>query len=126
MCICSVPCEDDEERRGSLTTARRGSRLSDIIQMQVMLTTMTITMMAIIKMMTMTMTMSDNVDDDENEDYVLQERRKAKKGRYRDKQGFTWRPFTPQVGLPTNIGHKFGCGQISAKTRRVKWCLVFI
>ena len=31
----SVPCEDDEERRGSLTTARRGSRLSDIIQMQV-------------------------------------------------------------------------------------------
>jgi len=41
-----------------LTTARRGSRLSDIIQMQ--------------------------------------ERRKAKKGRYRDKQGFTWRPFTPQ------------------------------
>ena len=35
MCICSVPCEDDEERRGSLTTARRGSRLSDIIQMQV-------------------------------------------------------------------------------------------
>lgn len=41
-----------------MTTARRGSRLSDIIQMQ--------------------------------------ERRKAKKGRYRDKQGFTWRPFTPQ------------------------------
>merc|ERR1719187_1999308 len=56
--LSSVPCEDDEERRGSLTTARRGSRLSDIIQMQ--------------------------------------ERRKAKKGRYRDKQGFTWRPFTPQ------------------------------
>merc|ERR1719499_1461916 len=27
---------------------------------------------------------------------MLQERRKAKKGRYRDKQGFTWRPFTPQ------------------------------
>merc|ERR1719325_576256 len=26
----------------------------------------------------------------------MQERRKAKKGRYRDKQGFTWRPFTPQ------------------------------
>jgi len=56
--LSSVPCEDDEERRGSLTTARRGSRLSDIIQMQ--------------------------------------ERRKAKKGRYKDKQGFTWRPFTPQ------------------------------
>ena len=33
--LFSVPCEDDEERRGSLTTARRGSRLSDIIQMQV-------------------------------------------------------------------------------------------
>merc|ERR1719430_874866 len=32
--LSSVPCEDDEERRGSLTTARRGSRLSDIIQMQ--------------------------------------------------------------------------------------------
>ena len=44
---------------------------------------------------------NDNADDDDDDDdYVLlQERRKAKKGRYRDKQGFTWRPFTPQVCL---------------------------
>merc|ERR1719464_376363 len=50
--------EEEAERRGSLTTNRRGSRLSDII--------------------------------------LMQEKRKARKGRYRDKQGFTWRPFNPQ------------------------------
>ena len=30
---------------------------------------------------------------------MLQEKRKARKGRYKDKQGFTWRPFNPQVRL---------------------------
>jgi len=65
-----APCEEEEialeaarrgsvedPRRGSLgiVTNRRGSRLSDIIQMQ--------------------------------------ERKRKNRGRYRDKQGFTWRPF---------------------------------
>lgn len=65
-----APCEEEEialeaarqgsvedPRRGSLSilTNRRGSRLSDIIQMQ--------------------------------------ERKRKNRGRYKDKQGFTWRPF---------------------------------
>jgi len=48
---------NDDSRRGSdnFLTARRGSRLSDVI--------------------------------------LMQERRKKNKGRFKDKQGFTWRPF---------------------------------
>eukprot|EP00092_Neocalanus_flemingeri_P019066 GFUD01020655.1.p1 GENE.GFUD01020655.1~~GFUD01020655.1.p1 ORF type:complete len:712 (-),score=139.07 GFUD01020655.1:319-2454(-) len=61
----SVAPSDDEdlERRGSIPffTTRRGSRLSDIIQMQ---------------------------------------DKKKKNRRYKDKQGFTWRPFIPDEELP--------------------------
>jgi len=55
--------EEDLERRGSLPffANRRGSRLSDIIQMQ---------------------------------------EKKKKNRRYKDKQGFTWRPFVPDEELP--------------------------
>ena len=71
-------------------------------------------------MMTMTVVISDNADDDDNdnEDYVLlQEQQKLKRfGTDKDKQGFTWSPFSPQV----ENYHKFEFGQISAKTRKVK------
>jgi len=55
--------EEDLERRGSIPffTNRRGSRLSDIIQMQ---------------------------------------EKKKKNRRYKDKQGFTWRPFVHDEELP--------------------------
>jgi len=59
-----VPSEEDDlERRGSIPffSSRRGSRLSEIIQMQ---------------------------------------DKKKKSKRYKDKQGFTWRPFIPDEELP--------------------------
>jgi len=70
----SLHGESEEERRDSLTTTRRGSRLSDII--------------------------------------LMQERRKARKGRYKDKQGFTWRPFIPQdeelpVPRAPHVSHQY-------------------